>query len=156
MPLTLHQVRVELASNKRNASLPPLYLEMIDTNGTILVRVNFKCIILSLLVTPYSTTLISPLKLILYRINCSLPFYPFIERKIWITDGSVEYHRATSGITRSYPSLLGIMPIHQFRRKLNKYGKTHLCKSNAGPNNPKILSHSKITLGYRVIGFLSF
>ncbi|MFS7944275.1 hypothetical protein Hanom_Chr06g00510161 [Helianthus anomalus] len=46
------------------------------------------------------------------------------ERQIWITDGPLEYHRATSGTTRSYPSPLGIMPIHQFRSKPNKYGKT--------------------------------
>ncbi|MFS8024425.1 hypothetical protein Hanom_Chr16g01463101 [Helianthus anomalus] len=35
-------------------------------------------------------------------------------------------HCATSGTTRSYPSPLGIMHIHQFRRKPNKYGKTPL------------------------------
>ncbi|MFS8010470.1 hypothetical protein Hanom_Chr14g01297451 [Helianthus anomalus] len=49
----------------------------------------------------------------------------FFERQIWITDGPLEYHRATSRITRSYPSPLGNnMPIHQFRRKPNKSGKT--------------------------------
>ncbi|MFS7949699.1 hypothetical protein Hanom_Chr06g00574651 [Helianthus anomalus] len=49
----------------------------------------------------------------------------FFERQIWITDGPLEYHRVTSGTTRSYPSPLGIiMPIHQFRRKPNKYGTT--------------------------------
>ncbi|MFS7974772.1 hypothetical protein Hanom_Chr10g00872601 [Helianthus anomalus] len=37
----------------------------------------------------------------------------FFERQIWITDGPLEYHRATSGTTRSYPSPLGIMPIQQ-------------------------------------------
>ncbi|MFS7970108.1 hypothetical protein Hanom_Chr09g00817111 [Helianthus anomalus] len=51
----------------------------------------------------------------------------FFERQIWITDGPLEYHRATSGTTRSYPSTLGIMSIHQFRRKPNKYGKNHPC-----------------------------
>ncbi|MFS8000775.1 hypothetical protein Hanom_Chr13g01182421 [Helianthus anomalus] len=48
----------------------------------------------------------------------------FFERQIWITDGPLEYHLATSGTTRSYPSPLGIMSIHQFRRKPNIYGKT--------------------------------
>ncbi|MFS7903041.1 hypothetical protein Hanom_Chr01g00019331 [Helianthus anomalus] len=28
----------------------------------------------------------------------------FFERQIWITDGPLEYHRATSRTTRSYPS----------------------------------------------------
>ncbi|MFS7979746.1 hypothetical protein Hanom_Chr10g00931311 [Helianthus anomalus] len=55
----------------------------------------------------------------------------FFERQIWITDGPLEYHRATSGITRSYPSPLDIMHIHQFRRKPNKYGKTPLWESNS-------------------------
>ncbi|MFS7967889.1 hypothetical protein Hanom_Chr09g00791101 [Helianthus anomalus] len=45
-------------------------------------------------------------------------------RQIWIANEPLEYHRATSGTTRLYPSPLGIMPIHQFRRKPNKYGKT--------------------------------
>ncbi|MFS7949355.1 hypothetical protein Hanom_Chr06g00570831 [Helianthus anomalus] len=31
----------------------------------------------------------------------------FFERQIWITDGLLEYHRATSRTTRSYPSPLG-------------------------------------------------
>ncbi|KAJ0484909.1 hypothetical protein HanHA89_Chr14g0562141 [Helianthus annuus] len=52
-------------------------------------------------------------------------FFFFFERQIWITDGPLEYHRATRGTTRSYPSPLGIMP-HQFRRKPNKHGKTPL------------------------------
>ncbi|MFS8018968.1 hypothetical protein Hanom_Chr15g01398351 [Helianthus anomalus] len=30
----------------------------------------------------------------------------FFERQIWITDGPLEYHRATSRTTRSYPSPL--------------------------------------------------
>ncbi|MFS7986273.1 hypothetical protein Hanom_Chr11g01008371 [Helianthus anomalus] len=35
-------------------------------------------------------------------------FYSFFfERQIWITDGPLEYHRATSRTTRSYPSPLG-------------------------------------------------
>ncbi|MFS7945043.1 hypothetical protein Hanom_Chr06g00519321 [Helianthus anomalus] len=50
----------------------------------------------------------------------------YFERQIWITDGSLEYHRATSGTIRSYPSPLGIMSIHQFRRKPNKYEKKNL------------------------------
>ncbi|MFS7959276.1 hypothetical protein Hanom_Chr08g00689221 [Helianthus anomalus] len=55
--------------------------------------------------------------------SCLNDFFFFFERQIWITDGLLEYHRATSRTTRSYPSPLGIMPIHQFRRKPNKYGK---------------------------------
>ncbi|MFS8025528.1 hypothetical protein Hanom_Chr16g01476151 [Helianthus anomalus] len=51
----------------------------------------------------------------------------FFERQIWITDGPLEYHRATSGTTRSYPSPLDIMPIHQFKRKPNRYGKNPRC-----------------------------
>ncbi|MFS7971991.1 hypothetical protein Hanom_Chr09g00839351 [Helianthus anomalus] len=39
-----------------------------------------------------------------------------------MTDRPLEYHRVTSGTTRSYSSLLGIMHIHQFRRKPDKYG----------------------------------
>ncbi|MFS8000099.1 hypothetical protein Hanom_Chr12g01174391 [Helianthus anomalus] len=53
----------------------------------------------------------------------------------------MEYHRATSGTTRSYPSPIGIMPIHQFRRKPNKYGKTPLWESNPRPIGPETLSH---------------
>ncbi|MFS7908375.1 hypothetical protein Hanom_Chr01g00082431 [Helianthus anomalus] len=34
-------------------------------------------------------------------------FFFFFERQIWITDGPLEYHRATSRTTRSYPSPLG-------------------------------------------------
>ncbi|MFS8001118.1 hypothetical protein Hanom_Chr13g01186471 [Helianthus anomalus] len=30
----------------------------------------------------------------------------FFERQIWITDGLLEYHRATSRTTRPYPSPL--------------------------------------------------
>ncbi|MFS7950514.1 hypothetical protein Hanom_Chr07g00584151 [Helianthus anomalus] len=44
-------------------------------------------------------------------------------RQMWIIDGPMEYHRATSGTTRNYPSPLVIMPIHQFIRKPNKYEK---------------------------------
>ncbi|MFS7950482.1 hypothetical protein Hanom_Chr07g00583761 [Helianthus anomalus] len=44
-------------------------------------------------------------------------------RQIWITDGLLKYHRVISGSTRSYPSPLSIMSIHQFSRKPNKYGK---------------------------------
>ncbi|MFS7891004.1 hypothetical protein Hanom_Chr05g00451091 [Helianthus anomalus] len=40
------------------------------------------------------------------------------------TDGLLEYNRATRETIRSYPFSLGIMPIHQFRRKPNKYEKT--------------------------------
>ncbi|MFS7934410.1 hypothetical protein Hanom_Chr05g00391261 [Helianthus anomalus] len=31
----------------------------------------------------------------------------FLKRQIWITGGPLEYHRATSGTARSYPSPLG-------------------------------------------------
>ncbi|MFS7943830.1 hypothetical protein Hanom_Chr06g00504811 [Helianthus anomalus] len=34
-------------------------------------------------------------------------FINFFEQQFWITDGPLEYHRATSGTTRSYPSPLG-------------------------------------------------
>ncbi|MFS7903557.1 hypothetical protein Hanom_Chr01g00025431 [Helianthus anomalus] len=40
-----------------------------------------------------------------------------IEQQIWITDGPLMYHCVTSETTRSYPSPLGIMLIHQFKRK---------------------------------------
>ncbi|MFS7948028.1 hypothetical protein Hanom_Chr06g00555141 [Helianthus anomalus] len=45
-----------------------------------------------------------------------------------LTDGPLEYHRATSESTRSYPSPLGIMHIYQFRGKPNKYRKTPLIR----------------------------
>ncbi|MFS8001431.1 hypothetical protein Hanom_Chr13g01190321 [Helianthus anomalus] len=54
----------------------------------------------------------------------------FFEPQIWSTDGSLEHHRATNGTIRSYSSPLGIMPIHQFRRKPHKYRKTPLWESN--------------------------
>ncbi|MFS7937850.1 hypothetical protein Hanom_Chr05g00432611 [Helianthus anomalus] len=38
---------------------------------------------------------------------CLSIFFFFFERQIWITDGPLEYHRATSRTTRSYPSPLG-------------------------------------------------
>ncbi|MFS7940929.1 hypothetical protein Hanom_Chr05g00470101 [Helianthus anomalus] len=38
--------------------------------------------------------------------TCTLCFFFFFERQIWITDGLLEYHRATSRTTRSYPSPL--------------------------------------------------
>ncbi|MFS8001930.1 hypothetical protein Hanom_Chr13g01196111 [Helianthus anomalus] len=59
-------------------------------------------------------------------ITLLLLFLFFFERQIWITDGPLEYHRVTSRTTRSYLSPLGIMPIHQFRRKPSKYGKNPL------------------------------
>ncbi|MFS7907245.1 hypothetical protein Hanom_Chr01g00069001 [Helianthus anomalus] len=34
-------------------------------------------------------------------------FYSFFLTANWITDGPLEYHRATSRTTRSYPSPLG-------------------------------------------------
>ncbi|MFS7951632.1 hypothetical protein Hanom_Chr07g00597391 [Helianthus anomalus] len=57
----------------------------------------------------------------------------------------LEYHCATSRITRSYPSPLGIMPIHQFRSKHNKYRKKPLWESNPIPLGPKVLSHPQDT-----------
>ncbi|MFS7939144.1 hypothetical protein Hanom_Chr05g00448291 [Helianthus anomalus] len=72
-------------------------------------------------------------------------FFFFFERQIWITDGPLEYHRATSGTTRSYPSPLGIMPIHQFRRKPNKYGKTPLVRIEPKTYWSKVLSHPQDT-----------
>ncbi|MFS8025140.1 hypothetical protein Hanom_Chr16g01471431 [Helianthus anomalus] len=62
--------------------------------------------------------------------SCPSNFF-FFERQNWITDGPLEYHRATRGTTRSYPSPLGIMP-HQFRRKPNKHGKTPLLSFKLG------------------------
>ncbi|MFS7919671.1 hypothetical protein Hanom_Chr03g00215421 [Helianthus anomalus] len=47
----------------------------------------------------------------------------FLTANLDLTDGPLEYDCATSGTIRSYPSPLGIMPIHQFRRKRNKYEK---------------------------------
>ncbi|MFS7924360.1 hypothetical protein Hanom_Chr03g00271661 [Helianthus anomalus] len=53
--------------------------------------------------------------------------FHFFERQIWITDEPLKYHRATDGTTKSYPSPLGIILIHQFKRKPNKYEKkTHV------------------------------
>ncbi|MFS7929423.1 hypothetical protein Hanom_Chr04g00332381 [Helianthus anomalus] len=78
--------------------------------------------------------------LITIRILLNDIYIYFFERQIWITDGPLEYHRATRGTTRSYPSPLGIMS-HQFRRKPNKHGKTPLWESNPGPIGPKALSH---------------
>ncbi|MFS7949931.1 hypothetical protein Hanom_Chr06g00577431 [Helianthus anomalus] len=77
--------------------------------------------------------------------------YIFFERQIWITDEPLEYHRATSRTTRSYPSPLGIMP-HQFRRKPNKYRKTPLWESNPGPISLKSYPTPKIPLGYKAMG----
>ncbi|MFS7995633.1 hypothetical protein Hanom_Chr12g01120221 [Helianthus anomalus] len=41
-----------------------------------------------------------------YGISGPISFF-FFERQIWITDGPLEYHRATSRTIRSYPSPLG-------------------------------------------------
>ncbi|MFS7964715.1 hypothetical protein Hanom_Chr08g00753601 [Helianthus anomalus] len=68
----------------------------------------------------------------------------FFNDKFGSPDRSLEYYRATSGTTRSYPSPLGIMAIHQFRRKPNKCGKKlRLWKSNPGPIGSKTLSTPK-------------
>ncbi|MFS7985971.1 hypothetical protein Hanom_Chr11g01004991 [Helianthus anomalus] len=58
--------------------------------------------------------------------------------QIWIIDGPLEYHRATSRTIRSYPYPLGIMHIYQVKRKPNKYGKNPpLWESNQRPIGPK-------------------
>ncbi|MFS8028093.1 hypothetical protein Hanom_Chr16g01506441 [Helianthus anomalus] len=72
-------------------------------------------------------------------------FDHFFERQIWITNGPLEYHRVTSGTTRSYPSPLGLMPIHQFRRKPNKYGKKTLVRIEPSTYWSKVLSHPQDT-----------
>ncbi|MFS8033033.1 hypothetical protein Hanom_Chr17g01564701 [Helianthus anomalus] len=65
----------------------------------------------------------------------------FFLRQIWITDRPLENNRATSGTTRSYLSPLGIIHIHQLRKKPNKYGKSRLYESNTEPIDPKALFH---------------
>ncbi|MFS7889826.1 hypothetical protein Hanom_Chr00s000005g01611621 [Helianthus anomalus] len=60
------------------------------------------------------------------RLPTFVMFFFIFEQQIWIAGGPLEYHRATSGTTRSYPSSLDIMSIHQFRRKPNKYEKKNL------------------------------
>ncbi|MFS7895576.1 hypothetical protein Hanom_Chr00s003057g01708381 [Helianthus anomalus] len=76
----------------------------------------------------------------------------FFERQIWITDGPLEYYRSTSGTTRSYPSPLGIIPIHQFKRKPNKYGKNPPCGIRT---RDQLIQKSylipKMSLGYKVM-----
>ncbi|MFS7995682.1 hypothetical protein Hanom_Chr12g01120841 [Helianthus anomalus] len=42
------------------------------------------------------------------------------------------------------------MSIHQFKRKPNKYEKTHL-GIEPRPISPKTLFHPKMTLGYKVM-----
>ncbi|MFS7985970.1 hypothetical protein Hanom_Chr11g01004961 [Helianthus anomalus] len=61
--------------------------------------------------------------------------------QIWIIDGPLEYHRATSRTIRSYPYPLGIMHIHQVKRKPNKYGKTPLVGIKPKTYWSKVLSH---------------
>ncbi|MFS7996808.1 hypothetical protein Hanom_Chr12g01134141 [Helianthus anomalus] len=79
-------------------------------------------------------------------------FFFFFERQIWITDGSLEYHRTTRGITRSYPSPLGIIS-HQFRRKSNKHGKTPPCGNRTYDLLiPKVYLTMKMPLGYKAMG----
>ncbi|MFS7940032.1 hypothetical protein Hanom_Chr05g00458881 [Helianthus anomalus] len=58
--------------------------------------------------------------MLLKRLKLKVRQNIFFERQICITDGPLDF----SGIIRSYQSPLGIMPIHQFRKKPNKYGKT--------------------------------
>ncbi|MFS7933870.1 hypothetical protein Hanom_Chr04g00384871 [Helianthus anomalus] len=81
-------------------------------------------------------------------------FFFFFERQIWITDGPLEYHRVTSRTTRSYPSPLDIMPIHQFRRKPDKYWKNPLV--GIEPRTyllvPKPYLTPKTPLGYKAMG----
>ncbi|MFS7945115.1 hypothetical protein Hanom_Chr06g00520221 [Helianthus anomalus] len=64
----------------------------------------------------------------------------------------LEYHHVISGITRSYPSPLGIMHIHKFKRKPNKYEKNLLVKIEPRTYWFKVLSHPKIPLGYKAMG----
>ncbi|MFS8022894.1 hypothetical protein Hanom_Chr16g01444881 [Helianthus anomalus] len=59
--------------------------------------------------------------------TCLIPNI-FSEQQIWITDESLEYYRVNSVTTRSYPSLVGMLPIHRFRSKPNKYGKNPLMR----------------------------
>ncbi|MFS7927765.1 hypothetical protein Hanom_Chr04g00312981 [Helianthus anomalus] len=68
-------------------------------------------------------------------------FITFFKREIWITDRPLEYNRVISGTTRSYSSPLGIMPIHKFMKKPNKYEKTPLVRMNPRPIGHKTLSH---------------
>ncbi|MFS7971140.1 hypothetical protein Hanom_Chr09g00829191 [Helianthus anomalus] len=80
-------------------------------------------------------------------------FFFFLNGKIWITDGPLEYHRAISGTTRSYPSPLGILPIHQFRGKPNKYEKNLLCVNRTHDLLvPKRYLSPKMPLGYKAMG----
>ncbi|MFS8013438.1 hypothetical protein Hanom_Chr14g01332971 [Helianthus anomalus] len=50
------------------------------------------------------------------------------ERQIWINDRSLEYHRVTSGTTRSYPSPLGNNVYTHIREKPNKSEKKLSCE----------------------------
>ncbi|MFS7895212.1 hypothetical protein Hanom_Chr00s002522g01701121 [Helianthus anomalus] len=65
----------------------------------------------------------------------------------------LEYHRATCGTTRSYPSPLGIMSIHQFRSKPNKYGKKLPCGNRTQDLLvPKPYPTHKMPQGYKAMG----
>ncbi|MFS8034060.1 hypothetical protein Hanom_Chr17g01576751 [Helianthus anomalus] len=67
--------------------------------------------------------------------------------------GPLEYHRAISGTTRSYPTPPGIMSIHQFRNKPNKYEKNLPCDNRT--QDLLILKPyltPKMPLGYKTMG----
>ncbi|MFS7920179.1 hypothetical protein Hanom_Chr03g00221391 [Helianthus anomalus] len=79
-------------------------------------------------------------------------FIFFFNDKFWITDGSMEYHRATDRTTRSYLSSLGIMSIYQFSRKPNKYGKNPLCDNRTQDLLvPNPYPNTKMPLDYKVM-----
>ncbi|MFS8026174.1 hypothetical protein Hanom_Chr16g01483791 [Helianthus anomalus] len=84
-------------------------------------------------------------------------YFFFLNGEFWITDGPLEYHRATSGTIRSYLSPLDIMPIHRFRRKANKYGKNPPCGNRT---QDLLVSKSypttKMPLGYKAIRILVY
>ncbi|MFS7896731.1 hypothetical protein Hanom_Chr00s005691g01729811 [Helianthus anomalus] len=73
----------------------------------------------------------------------------FFERQIWITDVPLEYYHVTSGTTRSYSSSLGIMSIHQFKRKPNIYEKNILVGIEPRTFGPKVLTHPEMSLDYK-------
>ncbi|MFS8030581.1 hypothetical protein Hanom_Chr17g01535681 [Helianthus anomalus] len=88
-------------------------------------------------------------------IMCHVCLFVFFNGKFWITDGPLEYHRVTSGTTRLYPYPLGILLIHQFRRKPNKYGKNPFCGNRTQDLLvPKPYSTPKMPLGYKAMSIM--